>query len=189
MCRWKWRWLLTLVAAVACKASESSTAPSASLTQRNADATVAQLARLLPDTLGSFRAQSPATTRVYLPEAMLRAERRYASGARSLTVEIETGNIRAKQLILEQQDEHAFLSDSPTYWRTVDVKGHRARVAEDRAAAVSSEAYVSVGPHVVARLVVDPPAGAGESVKLAEALDFDALAAAGVAGPVAHEQR
>ncbi|HEY5961840.1 MAG TPA: hypothetical protein VIV60_35015 [Polyangiaceae bacterium] len=89
-----------------------------------------RLAALLPESIGEFVARAPATSNVYLPEARIRAQRDYASADRTLQVELKTGNVRAQLELLASDSDHAFGSDSKTYWHTVPVKGLRARVAE-----------------------------------------------------------
>ena len=171
---------LSTAAAASPKVAGPSSTP---LTKADADAAAAKLASLLPDTIGPFRAEAPATTSVYLPESAVSAARRYTSATRKLTAELKTGNISSERRILATDEEHAFLSDTPTYWRTVMVKGHRARIEENPVGVSRSKVYVLVSASVVTELVVAPLAVAGESATLAEALDFPAIEASGVSVP------
>jgi len=172
-----------------CKTSASKTTEEYMLTSADAEAAAARMAALLPGAIGPFAAQGPATSSVYLPEAKIRAERKYTSGARTLTVELKTGNIQAEHRIIDQDDAHAFMSDSPTYWRTVQIKGRRGRVAENRGAAASSMIYVRAGERVAVRLIVAPQSKTGEAEELARALDFDAIDVAGLEVPIASKRK
>jgi hypothetical protein len=139
-----------------------------------------KLASLLPRAIGEFVARQPATTALYLPEVKIRAQRDYEYADRTLLVELKTGNVQSELGILADSAEHAFASDSNTYWRTSDIKGYRARIAEERDAKRGSTVYVRVSDNVVARLMLAPWAKVGESTELAAYLDFEAMKAAGV---------
>jgi hypothetical protein len=164
-------------------ATDSKTLEAKALTQAEADAAAVRMAALLPDMIGSFAAKEKANIRVYLPNETISADREYTSESRTLTVELKTGNIQSEQRIIATDEEHTFLSDTPTFWRTVEVKGRRARIAENRDSVVFSEIYVRVGPYSIVHLTVGPTAKPGESAALAAMLNLDAVEAAGIKAP------
>ncbi len=176
------RWLLLAVLAAGCQDGRAVAPPP--LTQAEADQAAAKMALLVPDKITTFTATAPATTSVQFPGPRISVERRYGDPKRQLTVEIVTGDAHRELAIILATEEHAFGSDTPTYWRTVEVKGRTARIAENRDRLIGSETYVwigDIGGHdVTARITVDHATAAGESAIIASALDFDALARAGV---------
>jgi hypothetical protein len=173
--------LLCAVLAAGCHQKIPAPPP---LTQAEADRAAAQLSHLLPDRIDAFTATAATTSWVQFPGPRISVERRYRDKDRELTVEIVTGDAHRELEIILTDQEHAFGSDTPTYWRTVQVKGRRARIAENRDHLTSSETYVWIGSiaghDVTGRIVVDKAARVGESALLAVALDFDTLAQAGV---------
>lgn len=172
-----------IVSATGCQKALQPPEPAQPLTQVEADAAVARLASYLPDHIGTYTASQPPTLRAYLPDTRLSAERTYTGDQKSLTVELCTGDISALKKIIAQDAEHAFMSDTDTYWHTLFIRGYRARVAERRQGATDSVTYVGIGGKVVAQLEVSPAAIAGESASLAELMDLEAIEKAGIEDP------
>ncbi len=155
----------------------------AALTQDQADAAAARLDAFLPGRIGQFRAREPSVRTAFAVTPEISVERTYTNGSRELTVELRTGDVRQDMQIIAENAERAFLSDTPTYWRTVNVRGRRARIAEEPDRMIDSQIYVRVSAQVVARLQVAPRAFDGESAALAAALDLERIGRADVAGP------
>ena len=175
------------LAALACRGGPRTTTFDASDVDASAEA--AKLGAILPATLGSFKASGPPMM-VSGSGLLIEAHRSYedASG-KKVDVQLSTGDVRAVLDTIESNDEHAFGSDSPTYWRTTSIAGHRTRIAEERPVVHSSECLVRVEPNHVAEVRVYP-AVAGECAGLAALLDFKAIVASGgVPSPVATGRR
>ncbi|HEY1959352.1 MAG TPA: hypothetical protein VGH28_27265 [Polyangiaceae bacterium] len=151
----------------------------------DASGEAAKLATLLPPTLGPFAAtDSPMTTTG--AGALIEARRTYAGPAgKRIDVRLATGDVRSYLGTIESDDEHTFGSDSPTYWRTTTVAGHRTRIAEEQPVVRTSECLVRIEPNHVADVTVSP-ASSGECAAVAAMLDFAAIeASGGVPGPPA----
>jgi len=172
--------LLGLVA-LACRGSAPRATPF-DAGDVDASAEVAKLGAFLPPTLGRFSAtDAPTLTGGGL---FIEARRSYADASgKEVQVELATGDVRPRLTILEGEEAHAFGSDSPTYWRTTTIAGHRARIAEEQPVVVSSKCYVHLEPNHVAQVDVHP-ATAGECAAIAALLDFKGIIASrGVPGP------
>jgi hypothetical protein len=144
----------------------------------DAEAEGAKLGALLPPTLGSFKATEPATPGSG-PGSLIEASRSYADATgKEVNVRIATGDVRSDLAQIELDDGHAFGSDSPTYWRTTSIAGHRARIAEERPVVRSSKCLVRIEPNHVATVRVTP-ASAGECAVVAASLDLKAIIASG----------
>ena len=164
------------LAALACRGGPRTTPFDASGVDAAAEAV--KLGALLPAALGPFTAtDAPLTTTG--PDLLIDASRSYvdATGKR-LDVRLATGDVRSTLATIESDEEHAFGSDSPTYWRTTMIAGHRARIAEERPVVRSSECLVRVEPNHVADVRVGP-AAPGECAVIAALLDFKAIIASG----------
>lgn len=167
-------------AIVACRGGSRATSFDASDVDASAEAE--KLGALLPPALGPFTATEPPTTTG--AGLLIEGRRSYADASgKKVDVRLVTGDLRAELAALASDEEHAFGSDSPTYWRTTSVAGHRARIAEERPVVRSSECYVRVEPNHVVEVTVSP-ATAGECAVVAAWLDFRAITASGgVPGP------
>jgi hypothetical protein len=164
------------LAALACRGGPRTTTFDASDVDASVEA--AKLGALLPTSLGPFTASDPPMM-VTGTGLLIEAHRSYADASgKKLDVELATGDVRSTLETIESNDEHAFGSDSPTYWRTATVAGHRARIAEERPVVHSSECLVRVEPNHVATVRVHP-AVAGECAAIAALLDFKAIVASG----------
>ena len=164
------------LAALACRGGARATTWDASDVDASAEA--AKLATLLPPALGPFRATGPAmsTTGSGL---LIEASRTYSDATgKKVEAQLSTGDVRAELDTIESNDEHAFGSDSPTYWRTTNVAGHRTRIAEERPFAATSRCLVRIEPNHVADVTVTP-ASPGECASVAALLDFAAITASG----------
>ena len=152
-------------------------APPPSVDSGTAEA--AKLLPFLPPKLGAFDARQIAMTDVMFT-GRFSAERSYTSpDGREATVRISTGDLRGELATLESDDEHAFGSDTPTYWRTTSIAGHRTRIGEERPKPIKSVCYVRVGPNHVAEVDIRPAAGPGDCESVAALLDFTGIAATG----------
>jgi hypothetical protein len=151
----------------------------------DAAAESAKLGALLPPAIGAFTAAEPPMFGSG-PGLRIEASRSYTdTSGKKVDVRLATGDVRSELSTIESDDEHAFGSDSPTYWRTTTIAGHRARIAEERPVVRSSRCVVRVEPNHVATVHVYP-AVAGECATVAASLDFKAITASrGVAGPPA----
>lgn len=138
-------------------------------------AVAAALLPFVPPKVGAFASTGDATTTTLPQRVELR--RSYAGGGKALSVSLFTGDIEAERGILASDAEHAFGSDTPTYWRTTSVRGFRTRIAEQRPTVRSSECYVAVGAAHVAVVRV-APGRAGECAEVAALLDLETLARA-----------
>jgi hypothetical protein len=162
--------------ALACRSAPRTTSFDASDVDASAEA--AKLGTFLPPTLGPFTATGSPMT-VTGSGLLIEAHRSYADAAgKKIEVELSTGDLRPNIDTIESNDEHAFGSDSPTYWRTTTVAGHRTRIAEERPVARSSECLVRIEPNHIAKVRVTP-ATAGECAVVAAWLDFKAITASG----------
>ncbi len=153
-------------------------------------AEAAKLVPFLPSRLGAFAATGPAMP-VGMLGSVIEARRAYtdASG-RKVDVRLATGDVSADLGTLDSDDEHAFGSDTPTYWRTTTIGGHRTRIGEERPTPRTSTCLVRVGPNHVADVRVAPVSTVGECAKVASLLDFAGIAATGgVPGPTAPSRR
>ncbi|MEO8799645.1 MAG: hypothetical protein ABI551_17255, partial [Polyangiaceae bacterium] len=153
-------------------------------------AEAAKLVPFLPARLGAFAATGPAMP-VGILGPVIEARRAYtdASG-RDADVRLATGDVSADLGTLDSDDEHAFGSDTPTYWRTTAIGGHRTRIGEERPTPRSSTCVVRVGPSHIADVWVSPVTTVGECAKVAALLDFAGIAASGgVPGPPAPSRR
>jgi hypothetical protein len=140
----------------------------------------AKLEAFLPAHLGVFASTEPAWSSGTMPGPRIEASRRYRSAdGRTATVRLSTGDVRGALATLDSDAEHAFGSDTPTYWRTTSIAGHRARVAEERPTPQRSECLVRVGPNHVAKVTVAPVAAPGDCIAVAAARDFGRIAASG----------
>ncbi|NOU34942.1 MAG: hypothetical protein HOO96_44180 [Polyangiaceae bacterium] len=146
-------------------------------------AVAAALSPLVPPKVGAFTATGDATTSTQPHRVEL--QRSYASGGKTLSVSLFTGDIAAERGILGSDAEHAFGSDTPTYWRTTSVRTFRTRIAEQRPTVRSSECYLAVGAVHVAFVRV-APARAGECAEVAALLDLETLARAPTVQSGAH---
>jgi hypothetical protein len=172
---------LLVIVALACHSPRTTTVDAGDV---DASAEAAKLSLLLPATLGPFTATGSPMTTTGSGNSLIEAQRSYddASG-KKLMVKLETGDLRPDIDTIESNDENAFGSDSPTYWRTTSVAGHRTRIAEERPVVHTSECLVYVEPNHIATVRVYP-ASAGECAAIAALLDFKAiLANGGVPGP------
>ena len=169
------------LSALACRAGSRSV-PDAGAIVPSAEA--AKLVPFLPARLGSFTATRPATSTGSFPGPHISATREYASpDGRNAHVRISTGDVRSDLATLDSDQGHAFGSDTPTYWRTTSIAGHRTRVAEERPVVRSSECLVRASDNHVAAVRVTP-AGPGDCETVAIYLDFTGIAATGgVPGP------
>lgn len=149
----------------------------------------AKLVPFLPSRLGAFSATGPAS--VSGSGLRIGAQRAYRDGSgREVRVSLATGDLRSELGTLDTDDEHAFMSDTPTYWRTTSIAGHRARIGEERPTPRSSTCLVRVGPNHVADVRIAPVATAGECAPVAALLDLAGIVASGgVAGPAAPARR
>lgn len=138
-------------------------------------AVAAALAPILPAKIGAFASADDATTSAQPDRVELR--RSYASGGKTLSVSLVTGDTKAERSILGSDAEHAFGSDTPTFWRTTTVRTFRTRVAEERPTVRTSECYLAVGAAHIAVVRV-APARAGECAQVAALLDLETLARA-----------
>jgi hypothetical protein len=174
---------LVLVLVLGCGAKRRSAPPEAGPSDLAAEA--AKLTPFLPAHVGRFSSAAPASTNFRAVEPRVEAERKYKSGdGRTLSVLLISGDLRPELLALASDEEHAFGSDTPTYWHTTSIRGWRTRIAEERPAPRKSESYVQVGPNHVVIVSVFPAATKGESASLAALLDLEALAkTGGVPGP------
>src|SRR5947209_8578413 len=103
------------LAELACRGGSRATYDAAAIVP---SAEAAKLASYLPPAIGAFTATAPASTIADAVGPRISAERGYASGARTATIRVATGDVRSEAMALDSDDEHAFGSDSPTYWRT-----------------------------------------------------------------------
>ncbi|HEY2365779.1 MAG TPA: hypothetical protein VGH87_05300 [Polyangiaceae bacterium] len=164
------------LAALACRGGPRTTTFDASDVDASAEA--AKLGAILPAALGPFTATDPPMM-VTGSGLLIEAHRSYADTAgKKVEVELSTGDVRSQLGTIESNDEHAFGSDSPTYWRTTSIAGHRARIAEERPVVHTSECLVRVEPNHVATVRVHP-AAPGECAAVAALLDFKAIVASG----------
>jgi hypothetical protein len=155
----------------------SGTGPDAGVVDPTVEA--AKLVPFLPATLGAFTATGAPTTMGSLPGPIISARRSYKStDGRSAELRLSTGDVHGDVATLESDDEHAFGSDSPTYWRTTSVAGHRTRVAEERPKTIKSECVVRVGKNHVADVTITP-ALPGDCETVASLLDFAGITATG----------
>ncbi len=138
-------------------------------------AVAAALSPIVPPKVGAFSATGDATTSTLPHRVELR--RSYASGGKTLSVSLFTGDMEAEHSILGSDAEHAFGSDTPTFWRTTTVRTFRTRVAEERPTVRTSECYLAVGAAHIAVVRV-APARAGECAQVAALLDLETLARA-----------
>ena len=145
----------------------------------------AKLIPFLPSHVGPFASSVAASTSISPVEPRIEAERAYkTSDGRTLSVRLITGDLRSDLVALASDEEHAFGSDTPTFWRTTSIRGFRTRIAEERPTARKSESYVQVGPNHVVEVRVFPPSRTGESASLAALLNLEGLAkTGGVPGP------
>lgn len=175
--------VLALASSFGCRRKAGSSGHDAGFVNPGAEA--AQITPFLPERVGPFSSASAATTNFTAAEPRMAAERVYNStDGRTLTIELITGDLRPELRTLASDADHAFGSDTPTYWRTTSIRGWRTRIAEARPTPVRSECYVQVGPNHVAHLDVSPVAKAGESASLAALLDLEGLArSGGIPGP------
>ncbi len=136
----------------------------------------AQLSRLLPAKLGAFQATGEPIDNAHAN--YVASDRSYSGGkGKTLSVSLRTGDVKGDRLVLDSDAEHAFGSDTPTFWRTTSVRKFRTRVAEQRPTVRSSECYLAVGAAHVAVVRV-APARAGECEEVAALLDLETLARA-----------
>jgi len=171
------------LAALACRGGGGSRTTTFDASDVDASAEAAKLGAFLPPSLGPFTATA-SPMMVTGSGLIIEAHRSYADASgKKVDVEIATGDVRTDLQTIESNDEHAFGSDSPTYWRTTTIAGHRARIAEERPVVHSSDCHVRVEPNHVVRVRVYP-AIAGECASIATLLDFKAIVASGgVPGP------
>lgn len=137
---------------------------------------VAALRPLLPTKVGAFTSAKDPT--VSTQPQRVEIERDYtAARGKTLSVSLVTGEMKAERGILASDAEHAFGSDTPTFWRTTTVRTFRTRVAEERPTVRTSECYLAVGAAHIA-IVRVAPARAGECAQVAALLDLETLARA-----------
>jgi hypothetical protein len=166
------------LAALACRGAPRTTTTTLDASEVDAAAEAAKLAALLPPALGPFKATGPAM-QITGSGMVIGAQRSYGDGSgKTALVELETGDVRVKLDTIDGNEPHNFGSDSPSYWRSATVLGHRARISEEQPVIRTSECYVQVEPNHVATVRVHP-AIAGECATLATLLDFKAIAATG----------
>ncbi len=144
-----------------------------------------KLVAFLPVHVGPFSSMVAASSDIRAVEPRIDASREYTTGdGRTLSIRLITGDLRAELPTLASDEEHAFFSDTDTYWRTTSIRGFRTRIAEERPTPRQSESYVQVGPNHVVRVRVFPIARTGESASLAALLNLEGLAkTGGVPGP------
>ncbi|HEX7666298.1 MAG TPA: hypothetical protein VF407_17350 [Polyangiaceae bacterium] len=149
----------------------------------------AKLVPFAPSTLGSFTATGPASP-LGSPPDFVNVFRSYKdAGGRELTLRLSTGDIGADLGTIDTETEHAFGSDTPTYWRTTSIAGHRARIGEERPTLRSSTCLVRVGPNHVAEVKVAPASTPGECAAPAALLDFAGITATGGLASPMHVRR
>jgi hypothetical protein len=178
---------LLVTCVLGCRTTARDTAPEAGPVDFAAEG--AKLVSFLPADVGRFSSAEAATATV--AEHRVAATREYTNReGRTLTVRIATGDVSSDRLVFASDEEHAFGSDTPTYWRTTNTRGFRTRIAEERPTPRQSESYVEVGRNHVVVVRVFPAATAGESATLAAQLDLPGLAkSGGVAGPTSGPTR
>jgi len=171
------------LAALACRPSSRKSGPV------SPSAEAANLVPFLPATLGAYTATDAATIEVDDAGPRIAATRRYTVGAKVARVTIATGDVQRWEGTLDSDEAHAFGSDSPTYWRTSAIAGHRTRIGEERPVTHSSECLVRISRNHVADVDVRL-ARAGECERLAALLDFAGIAATrGVPSPPSSRTR
>ena len=164
------------LAALACRGGPRTTPFDASGVDASAEAS--KLGALLPPSIGPFTATDPPMM-VTGSGLLIQANRSYADASgKKADVSLATGDVRSETETIESNQEHAFGSDSPTYWRTTSIAGHRARIAEERPVVRSSECLVRVEPNHIATVRVHP-AAPGECASVAALLDYTAIIASG----------
>lgn len=174
------------LAALACRGPRTTSFDASDV---DASAEAAKLGALLPAAIGPFTATEPPLFGTG-PGLRIDASRSYTNASgKTAHVRLATGDVTSELGTLESDDEHAFGSDSPTYWRTTSIGGYRARIAEERPVVRTSECLVRVEPNHVAKVRVYP-AIAGECATVAALLDFKAIiASGGVPTPAATGRR
>jgi hypothetical protein len=137
---------------------------------------IEKLTRFLPAELGSFAAINAVVSTE--TKSRVELERHYRTpDGRSLSVRIVTGDLALELTALDTNAEHAFGSDTPTYWKTTAIRGLRTRIAENRGKRAGSTAYVRVSTLHIAVVEVYPAVSDGESASLAARLDLERIAA------------
>ncbi|WP_146646798.1 hypothetical protein [Labilithrix luteola] len=146
----------------------------------DAKAEAIQLTAFLPSRIGAFTADGEAWTNSAPDGPTIEAHRFYSSAdGRKATIELVTGDISKELATLDSEETHAFGSDTPTYWRTTTIAGHRARVVEEKPTPKKSQCLVRVGPNHVANVTIAPTPKPGGCVTIASLLDFGGIVASG----------
>jgi hypothetical protein len=147
----------------------------ASLSPAEMETFAKALAAALPERLGAFHAHEHAGESVR--GQTVEASRTYASSdKRELTLTVHAGDVTPYRSIVASSGEHAFGSDSFTYWGDGSIKGRRGRFSYQTKAPFVGEVWVALGSREIVSLRVFPLRSHDESVKLMSLLDLDAIA-------------